>query len=48
MTQVKFELVQVKKDLHFMTMNRGDLEMALASVQEEKKVIERELLAIRA
>lgn len=48
LTQAKYELAQMRKELIFSNNNRKDLEIALASVQEEKKMIERELLSLRA
>ena len=48
LTEAKFELSTLKSELQFVNTNRRDLEVALSSVQEEKKMIERELLSLRA
>lgn len=48
LTETKYELATLRKELQFANNNRKDLEIALQSVQEEKKMIERELLALRA
>lgn len=48
LTEVKYELATTKKELQFSNNNRKDLEVALKSTQEEKRMVERELLSIRA
>ena len=48
LTETKYELAALKRELQFATNNRKDLEVALQSVQEEKKMLERELLSLRA
>jgi len=48
LTEIKYELATAKKELIFSNNNRKDLEVALNAVQEEKKMIERELLSLRA
>ena len=48
LTEAKFEVSTLKRELQFVNTNRRDLEVALSSVQEEKKMIERELLSLRA
>lgn len=37
----------MRKEVHFLSTNRMDLEAALGSVSEEKRMLERELLALR-
>ncbi|CDW83113.1 UNKNOWN [Stylonychia lemnae] len=48
LTEAKFEISNLKREIQFVNSNRKDLEVALAAVQEEKKMIERELLSLRA
>lgn len=48
LTEAKYEISQLKKEIGFLNTNRGDLEVALGSVNEEKRMLERELLAIRS
>jgi hypothetical protein len=48
LTEAKFEIVNLKKEVQFLTNHRKDLEIAYNSVAEEKRMVERELLAIRA
>lgn len=48
LTEAKFEISNLKREISFVNANRKDLEVALSAVQEEKKMIERELLSLRA
>ena len=48
LTEAKFEISNLKREIAFVNANRKDLEVALSAVQEEKKMIERELLSLRA
>jgi chromosome segregation ATPase len=48
LTEAKYEISQLKKEIGFLNTNRGDLEVALASINEEKRMLERELLSIRS
>jgi len=41
-------LSQLKKEVQFLNTNRADLEIALGSINEEKRMLERELLSIRS
>mmetsp|Transcript_27191 Transcript_27191/g.20346 ORF Transcript_27191/g.20346 Transcript_27191/m.20346 type:complete len:84 (+) Transcript_27191:1553-1804(+) len=47
LTEAKFEIASLKKELQFSESNRKDLEIAVTSIQEEKKMVERELLTLR-
>ena len=38
----------LKRELIFLTQARSDLEKAYSAVQEEKKLLDRELLSVRA
>jgi len=48
LTEAKYEISQMKKEIHFLNTNRSDLEVALGSINEEKRMLERELLSIRS
>jgi chromosome segregation ATPase len=48
LTEAKYEISQLRKEVQFLNTNRGDLELALGSLNEEKRMLERELLSIRA
>jgi predicted nucleic acid-binding Zn-ribbon protein len=48
LTEAKYEVSQLKKEVHFLNTNRSDLEIAIASINEEKRMLERELLSIRS
>ena len=48
LTEAKFEISNLKREVAFVNANRKDLEIALSATQEEKKMIERELLSLRA
>ena len=47
LTEAKYEISQLRKEVHFLDTNRGDLELALGSLNEEKRMLERELISIR-
>jgi len=48
LAEMRQELHQTQRDLLFAEHNRNDLQVALQSCQEEKRLVERELLALRA
>ena len=48
LTECRFEVSQLRKEVSFLGANRRDLESALGAVNEEKRMLERELLAIRS
>ena len=48
LTEAKYEISQMKKEIHFLNTNRSDLEIAIGSINEEKRMLERELLSIRS
>ena len=48
LTEAKYEISQLYKEMQFLTTNRKDLEVALGSMHEEKRMLERELLSIRS
>jgi hypothetical protein len=48
LTEAKFEIVNLKKEVQFLSNNRKDLEIAIQSIQEEKRMLERELLSLRS
>jgi predicted RNase H-like nuclease (RuvC/YqgF family) len=48
LTEAKYELSQLRKELQFLTQNRSDLEAGISAVNEEKRMLERELLSIRS
>jgi len=48
LTETKYELSKARKEIAFLTSNRNDVETALCACQEEKKLVERELMAIRS
>jgi chromosome segregation ATPase len=48
LTEAKYEISQMKKEIHFLNTNRSDLEVAIGSINEEKRMLERELLSIRS
>lgn len=48
LTEAKYEVSQLRKEVQFLNNNRGDLEIALSSINEEKRMLERELLALRS
>ena len=48
LTEAKYEISQIKKEIHFLNTNRSDLEVAIGSINEEKRMLERELLSIRS
>ena len=48
LTEAKYEISQLRKEVAFLNTNRADLEVALGSINEEKQMLERELLSIRS
>lgn len=48
LTEAKFEVSQLRKEIQFLNANRADLELALGGINEEKRMLERELLSIRS
>ncbi len=48
LTEAKYEVTQLRKEVQFLNNNRQDLEIALSSINEEKRMLERELLALRS
>ena len=48
LTEAKYEVAQLRKEVQFLTANRGDLEACMGAIAEEKRMLERELLALRA
>jgi sugar/nucleoside kinase (ribokinase family) len=46
--EAKYEIQQLRKEVQFVNTNRNDLELALGSLNEEKRMLERELLSIRS
>jgi chromosome segregation ATPase len=48
LTEAKYEISMLRKEMQFLSNNRMDLENALGAVNEEKRMLERELLSIRS
>jgi len=48
LTECKYELSSMRKELQFLNQNRNDLECAIGAVNEEKRMLERELLTLRS
>ena len=48
LTEAKYEVSQLKREVQFLNTNRNDLEIALGSINEEKRMLERELLSLRS
>jgi hypothetical protein len=48
LTECKYELSTMRKELQFLNQNRNDLECAIGAVNEEKRMLERELLTLRS
>ena len=48
LAEAKQEMCGLKRELIFMTQARSDLEKAYSAVQEEKRLLDRELLSVRA
>ena len=47
LSQVRNELAETRKELNFVQRNRNDLEIALKAQQQEREMVQRELLTLR-